>query len=181
GRASLLATKIRQIRLALPPTDQNLIAGELCRIIDPRTGAPDALGLLHQTWMHELYMKQRVRDAEDYLGELEATTAAHDLTAHGATLGATTTERPRTKSYTPVPYAERPVAIIAQQKERCTTCYGFGHTATQCPSNPDLTRLQVFSTLLLKPGSLPKTSSGKIQRHACRLEYLANNLEGLLI
>ncbi|MEL6440025.1 MAG: fatty acyl-AMP ligase [Cyanobacteria bacterium J06621_8] len=41
--------------------------------------------------------------------------------------------------------------------------------------------LQVFSTLLLKPGSLPKTSSGKIQRHASRLEYLANNLEGLSI
>lgn len=41
--------------------------------------------------------------------------------------------------------------------------------------------LQVFTTLLLKPGSLPKTSSGKIQRHACRFEYLANNLEGLAV
>lgn len=39
--------------------------------------------------------------------------------------------------------------------------------------------LQVYATLLLKPGSLPKTSSGKIQRHACRAEYLANTLEGL--
>ncbi len=39
--------------------------------------------------------------------------------------------------------------------------------------------LQVHTTLLLKPGSLPKTSSGKIQRHACRAEFLANNLEGL--
>ncbi len=39
--------------------------------------------------------------------------------------------------------------------------------------------LQVYVTLLLKPGSLPKTSSGKIQRHACRTEYLANTLEGL--
>ncbi|MBE9043301.1 fatty acyl-AMP ligase [Pleurocapsales cyanobacterium LEGE 10410] len=39
--------------------------------------------------------------------------------------------------------------------------------------------LQVHTTLLLKPGSLPKTSSGKIQRHACRTEFLADTLEGL--
>ncbi len=35
--------------------------------------------------------------------------------------------------------------------------------------------LQVHSTLLLKPGSIPKTSSGKIQRHVCRQEFLAGN------
>ena len=39
--------------------------------------------------------------------------------------------------------------------------------------------LQTHSILLLKPGSLPKTSSGKIQRHACRAEFLDNTLEGL--
>ena len=39
--------------------------------------------------------------------------------------------------------------------------------------------LQVYTTLLLKPGSLPKTSSGKIQRHACRMEFIANSYEGL--
>jgi len=39
--------------------------------------------------------------------------------------------------------------------------------------------LQVYTTLLLKPGSLPKTSSGKIQRHACRIEFIANSYEGL--
>ena len=39
--------------------------------------------------------------------------------------------------------------------------------------------LQVHTTLLLKPGSLPKTSSGKIQRHACRTDFLDNSLEGL--
>ena len=39
--------------------------------------------------------------------------------------------------------------------------------------------LQVYTTLLLKPNSLPKTSSGKIQRHACRTEFLSNSLEGL--
>jgi acyl-CoA synthetase (AMP-forming)/AMP-acid ligase II len=33
--------------------------------------------------------------------------------------------------------------------------------------------LQVFKTVLLKPGTLPKTSSGKIQRHACRSSFIA--------
>ncbi|MDT9187519.1 MAG: fatty acyl-AMP ligase [Limnospira sp. PMC 894.15] len=37
--------------------------------------------------------------------------------------------------------------------------------------------LQVYSTLLLKPGTIPKTSSGKIQRHACRAGFLAGTLE----
>jgi len=39
--------------------------------------------------------------------------------------------------------------------------------------------LQVYATLLLKPGSLPKTSSGKIQRHACRTDFISNAVEGL--
>ncbi|MGF1539557.1 MAG: fatty acyl-AMP ligase [Pleurocapsa sp.] len=33
--------------------------------------------------------------------------------------------------------------------------------------------LQIHTTLLLKPGGIPKTSSGKIQRHVCRTEFLA--------
>jgi acyl-CoA synthetase (AMP-forming)/AMP-acid ligase II len=41
--------------------------------------------------------------------------------------------------------------------------------------------LQPYKILLLKPSSLPKTSSGKIQRHACRADFLAGNLEVLAI
>ena len=37
--------------------------------------------------------------------------------------------------------------------------------------------LQVYGILLLKPGSIPKTSSGKIQRHACRLRFLDGSLD----
>jgi thioester reductase-like protein len=37
--------------------------------------------------------------------------------------------------------------------------------------------LQVYAVLLLKPGSIPKTSSGKIQRHACGTGFIANTLE----
>jgi natural product biosynthesis luciferase-like monooxygenase protein/FkbM family methyltransferase len=39
--------------------------------------------------------------------------------------------------------------------------------------------LQVYAIVLLKPGSLPKTSSGKIQRHACKAKFLQNDFEPL--
>jgi natural product biosynthesis luciferase-like monooxygenase protein len=37
--------------------------------------------------------------------------------------------------------------------------------------------LQVYAVLFLKPGSIFKTSSGKLQRHACRESFLAGTLE----
>jgi len=37
--------------------------------------------------------------------------------------------------------------------------------------------LQVSAVVLLKPGHIPRTSSGKIQRHACRAGFLAETLE----
>ncbi len=37
--------------------------------------------------------------------------------------------------------------------------------------------LHVHAIVLLKAGSIPKTSSGKIQRHACRAGYLESSLE----
>lgn len=39
--------------------------------------------------------------------------------------------------------------------------------------------LSIHATLLLKPGSLPKTSSGKIQRHICRQNFLDGTLQPL--
>lgn len=36
---------------------------------------------------------------------------------------------------------------------------------------------QVYEVVLLKQGSIPKTSSGKIRRHACRAQFLAGTLE----
>ncbi|HEY0606501.1 MAG TPA: AMP-binding protein, partial [Herpetosiphonaceae bacterium] len=35
---------------------------------------------------------------------------------------------------------------------------------------------QVFAVVLIKPGSLPRTSSGKIQRHLCRAQFMAGSL-----
>jgi acyl-CoA synthetase (AMP-forming)/AMP-acid ligase II len=37
--------------------------------------------------------------------------------------------------------------------------------------------LHVYAVVLLKPGSIPRTSSGKIQRSACRIGFLARSLE----
>ncbi len=37
--------------------------------------------------------------------------------------------------------------------------------------------LQVYTVLLLKTGSIPKTSSGKIQRYACRNRFLTGSLD----
>jgi natural product biosynthesis luciferase-like monooxygenase protein/amino acid adenylation domain-containing protein/non-ribosomal peptide synthase protein (TIGR01720 family) len=39
--------------------------------------------------------------------------------------------------------------------------------------------LQVHAVLLLRPGHIPKTSSGKIQRHACRAGFLAGTFDAL--
>jgi acyl-CoA synthetase (AMP-forming)/AMP-acid ligase II/acyl carrier protein len=36
--------------------------------------------------------------------------------------------------------------------------------------------LQVYAIALIKPASIPKTSSGKIQRYACRQQFLGGNL-----
>ncbi|MGZ4032176.1 MAG: AMP-binding protein, partial [Tumebacillaceae bacterium] len=40
-------------------------------------------------------------------------------------------------------------------------------------------QLQVHAVVLLKPASIPKTSSGKIQRHACRNGFMEGTLEVL--
>ncbi len=36
--------------------------------------------------------------------------------------------------------------------------------------------VQVYAVVLIKPGTLPKTSSGKVQRHRCRSQFLAGEL-----
>ena len=39
--------------------------------------------------------------------------------------------------------------------------------------------LQVYAIVLVKTGSIPKTSSGKIRRHACRAEFLTGSLNAV--
>lgn len=47
---------------------------------------------------------------------------------------------------------------------------------TICQTVAQQHEIQVDAILLLKTGSIPKTSSGKIQRHACRAGFLNNSL-----
>jgi acyl-CoA synthetase (AMP-forming)/AMP-acid ligase II len=37
----------------------------------------------------------------------------------------------------------------------------------------------VYAICLLKPATLPKTTSGKIQRRGCRAQYLKGSLEAI--
>ncbi|HEV2763301.1 MAG TPA: condensation domain-containing protein, partial [Pyrinomonadaceae bacterium] len=39
--------------------------------------------------------------------------------------------------------------------------------------------LQAYAVILIKPGTIPKTSSGKIRRGECRAQFLSDNLEAL--
>ncbi|KKD39768.1 AMP-binding protein [Limnoraphis robusta] len=40
-------------------------------------------------------------------------------------------------------------------------------------------QLQVYEVIFLKPGTIPKTTSGKIKRYACREQYLENRLDAI--
>ena len=40
--------------------------------------------------------------------------------------------------------------------------------------------LAIYTIVLLKPGSIPKTSSGKIQRSACRQKFIDESLENVI-
>jgi acyl-CoA synthetase (AMP-forming)/AMP-acid ligase II len=39
--------------------------------------------------------------------------------------------------------------------------------------------VRVHTVVLLRAGRIPKTTSGKVQRHACRASYLKGTLEKL--
>jgi len=70
--------------------------------------------------------------------------------------------------------------VVLQEVER-------GLKATEWPAQIDTIReaiarehdLRAFDVVLLKPGAIPKTSSGKVQRAACRSAYLDGTLAAL--
>ena len=68
--------------------------------------------------------------------------------------------------------------VIAHEIERkylrqLNTSEVFGSIRQAVAKQHDI---QVYAVLLLKTASMPKTSSGKIQRHACRAAFLNGNL-----
>ena len=78
-------------------------------------------------------------------------------------------------------------AIAGDDTERLVIIYEVKRTALRKLDIPEVIEairravianheLQPHAIVLLKTGSIPKTSSGKIQRHACRVDFLQENL-----
>ena len=71
--------------------------------------------------------------------------------------------------------------VIAQEVER-TALRGLDLkevVGAVCQAVAEHHDLQVYALVLLRPMSLPKTSSGKVQRRACRADYLADRLRAV--
>jgi acyl transferase domain-containing protein/acyl-CoA synthetase (AMP-forming)/AMP-acid ligase II/acyl carrier protein len=62
-----------------------------------------------------------------------------------------------------------------ERTERTTPAVEIAATVTRAVIEAH--EVPVDAVVLLKPGSIPKTSSGKIQRHACKAGYLAGTLD----
>jgi acyl-CoA synthetase (AMP-forming)/AMP-acid ligase II/acyl carrier protein len=69
--------------------------------------------------------------------------------------------------------------VIAQEVERSyLRNLNVNEIVTaMCQAVAQQHEIQVYAILLLKTGSIPKTSSGKIQRYACRTGFLNNSLD----
>ena len=69
--------------------------------------------------------------------------------------------------------------VIAQEVERSyLRNLNVNEIVTaMCQSVAQQHEIQIYAILLLKTGSIPKTSSGKIQRYACRTGFLNNSLD----
>jgi acyl-CoA synthetase (AMP-forming)/AMP-acid ligase II len=67
------------------------------------------------------------------------------------------------------------LADLASQSQIDTTPEMIVQTIRKAISNQQ--DLRVFQVVLLKPGSVPKTSSGKIQRRACKAGFLEGTLD----
>lgn len=109
-----------------------------------------------------------IRGRNHYASDIEATVAASHA-AFGSTWGAAfTVEQGSQTQLVVVQEVGRvwlrrlePEPIIRTIRQRVTQVHG----------------LRVETVVLVKPGSIPKTSSGKIQRDRCRSQFLAGHLD----
>jgi amino acid adenylation domain-containing protein len=85
------------------------------------------------------------------------------------------------------PYGGAAFTIEVADEERLVVVQEIERQARQIPADTLIQeirasvmqehQLQVHTVVLIKPGSIPKTSSGKIQRHACRERLLEGTLD----
>jgi acyl-CoA synthetase (AMP-forming)/AMP-acid ligase II len=67
---------------------------------------------------------------------------------------------------------DRPGVVVVQEVDRRCRGLDVGRVVADVrQAVAERHQLQVHDVQLLEPGSIPKTSSGKVRRHACRVEY----------
>lgn len=71
--------------------------------------------------------------------------------------------------------------VILQEVKRDSLRRVNGEHVTACIRRAVLLQhqIKVYAVALLKPQTIPKTSSGKIRRHMCRSQYLAGELQSI--
>ncbi|WP_438016891.1 amino acid adenylation domain-containing protein [Sorangium sp. So ce315] len=129
------------------------------------------LGLLHDG---ELYIAGRLKDViilrgrNYYPQDIEKTAEeSHPAVRPGCSA-----------SFSTVVDGEERVVIVAEYNQRSgAPSDDVAHTVAQAVAEEH--QLSVHEVVLIEPGSIPKTSSGKIQRHACRAGYLDGSLSAL--
>ncbi len=99
----------------------------------------------------------------------EAAEPAHDALRPGA--GAAFT--------IPVEGQERLIMVYEVERRHLRNLDGEGVVTAMRRAIAEQHDLQLYGLQLLKTGSLPKTSSGKIQRYRCRAGYLDHQLEAV--
>lgn len=153
--------------LADEPEDSNRLADQTSSGPFMRTGD---LGFVHD---EELFIMGRLNDVlvfwglNHYPAHLEATVeACHS--AFRANSGAAFA--------VPIDGKERLVVVqeLKRSERRRVTAEDVAETIRWALFDQHF--VDVYSILLLKPGGIPKTSSGKVQRNACRSQYLAGEL-----
>ncbi|XXT19046.1 amino acid adenylation domain-containing protein [Sorangium sp. So ce429] len=129
------------------------------------------LGLLHDG---ELYIAGRLKDViilrgrNHYPQDIEKTAEeSHPAVRPGCSA-----------SFSTVVGGEERVVVVAEYNQRSgAPADDVAHAVAQAVAEEH--QLSVHEVVLIEPGSIPKTSSGKIQRHACRAGYLDGSLSVL--
>ncbi|MBF2003216.1 MAG: AMP-binding protein [Synechococcales cyanobacterium M58_A2018_015] len=147
------------------------------RLSNPLSDPPKAylrtgdLGFLHQD---ELYITGRLKDIiiirgqNHYPQDIEQTSEQSYPDLVGGTAAAFSIERDQT---------EQLVLVQEVARERWRSINADTAIEAIRAALSQHHQLQADAVVLVKPGSIPKTSSGKVQRHICREKFCDGNLD----